>query len=55
MHKIRKTYCTTLLNANVPESVIKAQVGHVDIETTKKYYYFNNLGERERKNFLEKV
>ena len=55
MHKIRKTYCTNLLNANVPESVIKAQVGHVDISTTKNFYYFNNYSTNDRQNMLESV
>lgn len=42
MHKIRKTYGTTLLDAGVDESFIIEQMGHSDIECTKKYYYFSN-------------
>lgn len=42
MHKIRKTYGTTLIDANVDESLIMEQMGHKDISTTKKYYYFSN-------------
>lgn len=42
MHKIRKTYGTTLLDAGVDESVIIEQMGHADIACTKKYYYFSN-------------
>lgn len=53
MHKIRKTYCTSLINADVPENVIKAQVGHVDIKTTKTYYYFNNMSNKDRKDTLQ--
>ena len=53
MHKIRKTYCTSLINAEVPENVIKAQVGHVDIKTTKTYYYFNNLSTADRQKTLQ--
>lgn len=53
MHKIRKTYCTCLINADVPENVIKAQVGHVDIKTTKDFYYFNNLSENDRQKTLQ--
>lgn len=53
MHKIRKTYCTCLINAEVPENVIKAQVGHVDIKTTKTYYYFNNLSTADRQKTLQ--
>lgn len=42
MHKIRKTYGTTLLDSNVDESFIVEQMGHSDIECTKKYYYYSN-------------
>ena len=42
MHKIRKTYGTTLLDANVDESIVIEQMGHSDISCTKKYYYYSN-------------
>ncbi len=37
MHKIRKTYGTTLLDAGVDESFIIEQMGHTDISCTKNY------------------
>ncbi len=42
MHKIRKTYGTTLLDSDVDEKFVMEQMGHTDIATTKKYYYFSN-------------
>ena len=42
MHKCRKTYITTLINANVPESLIIDQVGHTDIKTSRQFYLYNN-------------
>ena len=51
-HKIRKTYSTKLIDAHVPDSVIENQMGHEDIETTKKYYYFNNHGRDEVKELV---
>lgn len=42
MHKIRKTYGTTLIDSDVDERFIMEQMGHSDISTTKKYYYFSN-------------
>lgn len=45
MHKVRKTYGTTLIDNNVDESLIAEQMGHKDITTTKKYYYFSNKNE----------
>lgn len=47
LHKCRKTYITTLINANVPESLIIDQVGHTDIRTSKQYYMFNNKAKEE--------
>ena len=41
-HKIRKTYGTTLLDCGVNESTVSEQLGHSDIGTTRKYYYFSN-------------
>lgn len=45
MHKVRKTYGTTLIDQGVDESLVVEQMGHKDISTTKKYYYFNNKNE----------
>lgn len=48
MHKIRKTYGTTLIDGGVDESIIVEQMGHSDIHCTKQYYYFSNKN-REKK------
>lgn len=47
-HKIRKTYGTTLIDAGVDEAIIAEQMGHADISTTKKYYYFSNKNEANK-------
>lgn len=47
MHKCRKTYATALINGQVPESLVIAQMGHVDISTTKNYYLFDNTAKEE--------
>jgi integrase len=47
MHKCRKTYITTLINAQVPESLIIEQVGHTDIRTSKQFYMFNNKAKED--------
>lgn len=54
-HKIRKTYATKLIDAGVPEKVIEKQMGHTEILTTKKHYYFNNKQVSEIKERLSKV
>ena len=52
MHKCRKTYATNLINAKVPESLIVAQMGHIDISTTKQYYLYNNTAKSEAVKLL---
>ena len=54
-HKIRKTYATKLIDAQVPEKVITKQLGHTEILTTKSFYYFSNEQVADIKNRLEKV
>ena len=48
MHKIRKTYGTTLLDAQVNESTVAEQMGHKDIATTKRYYYRSNKSDNTK-------
>lgn len=48
MHKIRKTYGTTLIDGGVDEAIIIEQMGHSDIHCTKQYYYYSNKN-REKK------
>lgn len=52
IHKIRKTYITNLLDAEVDESLIMEQVGHANIDTTQRYYYFSN---RKNESKLEQL
>ena len=41
-HKIRKTYGTTLLDSDVNDSFVAEQMGHTDVSTTRKLYYYSN-------------
>ena len=52
MHKARKTYATTLLDAGVSPRIIMNQMGHTMIETTKAYYHFNNKNVEQVKEIL---
>ena len=54
-HKIRKTYATKLIDAQVPEKFITKQLGHTEILTTKSFYYFSNEQVSDIKTCLEKV
>lgn len=55
MHKIRKTYATTLIDADVDDSIVMEMMGHSDISTTRKFYYFSRSGEEKKKQQIEKA
>ena len=55
MHKIRRTYGTTLLDGNVDESIIMEQMGHSDIATTRKFYYFSNKNQSTKEAQISKA
>ena len=40
MHKIRRTVATKLLDAGLEDSIVAEQMGHSDVSTTRKYYYY---------------
>ena len=52
-HKIRKTYGTTLLDARVDDSFVAQQMGHTDVATTRKLYYFSNKNRRNKQRQIE--
>ncbi|MDY4098156.1 MAG: site-specific integrase [Lachnospiraceae bacterium] len=41
MHKIRKTYASTLLHSGVNISIVKDMLGHADESTTLRHYVYN--------------
>lgn len=55
IHKIRKTYISNLLDAEVDESIVMEQVGHAHIETTQRYYYFSNRTNQTKLEQLSKA
>lgn len=44
-HKLRKTYCSKLLDIGVGEKIVQNQMRHSDIQTTKNHYYFSTKRE----------
>lgn len=54
-NKIRKTYATTLIDANAEESLIISQMGHTDIETTKRFYYKNRKSDVQRAKAIDVI
>ena len=54
-NKIRKTYASTLLDANVDTSVIISQMGHTNILTTENYYHKNRNDNQHKLEILNQV
>lgn len=52
MHRARATYGTTLYDAQIPKSVITSQMGHTDIRTTERYYYYDNKSDYEKRKYV---
>ncbi len=50
MHKIRKTYASTLLHNGVNLSIVKDMLGHADESTTLKHYIYNIEDNEETEN-----
>ena len=55
MHKIRKTYGTTLLDADVDKSIVAEQMGHKDISTTIRFYYRGNKSDSTKISQINKA
>lgn len=55
MHKIRKTYISTLIDNAVNINTIRALVGHEDERTTYHNYCFNRKSEDQIQEELEKA
>lgn len=54
-HKIRKTYCSILLDNNVDQRLILSQVGHTNIRTTENSYHRNRRNKQERTEILSNL
>jgi len=55
MHKIRKTYASTLLHNGVNLSIVKDMLGHADESTTLKHYIYNIEDSQETDNKVLKA
>lgn len=55
IHKIRKTYISTLLDAGININEVRKQVGHEDERTTLHNYTFNRAETSQNENDMEKA
>lgn len=54
-HQMRKTYASILLSANVDEAVIKREMRHTEISTTRAYYQFITKEDEFNKELIDQV
>lgn len=54
-HKIRATYDTILLDANLDKRFIKDQMGHSDITTSEKYYHRNRKSIEKKSEIINSI
>lgn len=55
MHKIRKTYGTRLIDSGAQDSLVKMQMGHSDISTTRKHYYYSTRNDADNLAIIERA
>ena len=54
-HQMRKTYASILLASGVDEAIVKKEMRHTDIATTRAYYQFITESSSEEKAIIDKV
>ena len=52
---IRKTYGTLLLDSDIEDSLVMEQMGHSDIATTRRYYYYSIKNEKNKLSQIAQV
>lgn len=54
-HQMRKTYASILLAAGADEAIIKKEMRHTDISTTRTYYQYITENDAEEKEIINKL
>lgn len=54
-HKARKTYASTLIDANVSAKLVQKQLGHKDFQTTKNYYDWDRTGDAFKRSEINRA
>lgn len=53
-HKLRKTYCSYLLELDVGEKIVQKQMRHACIQTTQSHYYYSTKVEKKVREELDR-
>ena len=54
-HKLRKTALSSMVNSGISLNAVKNFAGHVDEETTLKYYTFDRENDKQKNQMFEKA
>lgn len=54
-HKIRKTYCSILLDNNLDKNFVIHQVGHIDISVTENSYHRDRKTEETKQQIIDSI
>lgn len=54
-HKIRKTYCSILLDNNLDKNFVIHQVGHIDISVTENSYHRDRKTEQTKQQLIDSI
>ena len=54
-HQMRKTYASILLSEGVDEAIVKKEMRHTDISTTRAYYQYITESDKEEKDIIDRI
>ena len=54
-HKLRKTYASMLERYQVNPELLKNQMGHKDLSTTQRHYFYDTHTESEKKELFNGI
>lgn len=54
-HQMRKTYASILLSSGIDEAIVKKEMRHTDISTTRQYYQYVTESDLEEQDLIERT
>ena len=54
-HKIRKTFCSIILDAGFDKNLVISLMGHTDINTSENYYHFDRKSSAEKQRRVDNL
>ena len=54
-HKLRKTFCSIVLDAGFDQNLITAVMGHTDIRTSESFYHYDRKTDEMKQNMMDNI